>query len=1349
MAINVWGDYNPCNIAPASPQSVGSSTATFTWSTADNGDVVVTIAPGVGTTTALFRNTGFTGDVDQFKVLSGEGFATEENASKYFREKNNVDGESTYTLYRTGNYNLPSPCKIKYVHGALEWQTTVGETVHDNAYDNSSDYVYEYGTLCGSTLDAPEVFVNSNGEVSFETVAGADSYKAYVYKGGEFIKKCPVSSGDKVYNPFLSGEYAIYVRAFNSSTDAYSDFSNAAIWDATGVPSGDMPKSTVCDYILSEGTNEEALLSFYTDRATGNFYIAVRAGVNGDDSKTFFRDRRGMEIAGFKYDGETFTDYFNIVYSEDDVNGKLNTVYYTPRTDEGHIPEYGHTITFTNDWITWKTFNNGSEQNPFVNNLSFTYTYGANCNEIDDHVAATMGLSVVSTTTTSATLQIDVTDKNDYNEARAIRSLTIRDTEHSIAEQKAVLDGSNQMTLSDLKKNTTYNFTVKAIDSGGNVTEETINVPLTFDATENLAYKRTCSAGGAADPATQANDGNTGTHWGTYGLGDYGTKNYWTVTLDEAYVLDKMSLYAGGYGGDAAHKVTLQGKMREADAWSDIITDMTVAESTDHENVAINAAAKYLKVSAAADENWMFAINEFEVYGTAFAAPDAVTPTVVVTCPAKTVTSATLQIVATDKDDAGEDGTIRAINISGDNDFVTQKNVTLNGSNQITLSDLKDNTTYTFTVTVIDLAGNTTSENIVVVLPFNTELNLALNKTDVKGGYCQFSDHTPEGDAQQYPKANDGNPGTSYSAYGAPSADDAWWQVNLETIYDIAEIKINWASDYSTGYTLYGSLDGTNWYLIGKDAATEAGEKTTSVEASAQYIKVCSYKKANIVIKEVEVYASGFSTLEDSKPELTYAELLNATDEEVTIEVGGVDITTAPVQYYVVGIGDPQTVSATNNIITLTIVPNTHYDITVQAMDASGNKSNAKEFSFGSSGSASGIYVRGTFPHIGGWGTGEGDLKAEAQLTTTAQPGIDAVTISASAGTYTYKLYNATTSRWTDNNSSGVTDRSLTLANDVDVTIYATSEDFFYSNYDAFVLSGTAVGENKTLVWNAEHTKATWVGSVSAGTYQVSHAGGAHPFFSEAQTFDGDYVYGMFTLDLTKMTGTWGYVELAFADDADDNTSIISENNGRIANVTLNRTIEADNTWYTLCLPFDMSAEKVNEVFGASTIAELTGAEDRGTLIHLNFDYVDAIVAGKPYLFKAGETFNAGSSIEGVTIKNVTPIETGDELMKFIGTYDQIVLENQNQRFVADDDYLYSPADGGTTMGAFRCYFTIPGGSSAGAPGKRAKIVFGHQSPTGMDQITEQAAPAKFMFNGVLYIIRDGKTYNAQGQMIQ
>lgn len=222
-----------------------------------------------------------------------------------------------------------------------------------------------------------------------------------------------------------------------------------------------------------------------------------------------------------------------------------------------------------------------------------------------------------------------------------------------------------------------------------------------------------------------------------------------------------------------------------------------------------------------------------------------------------------------------------------------------------------------------------------------------------------------------------------------------------------------------------------------------------------------------------------------------------------------------------------------------------------------------------------------------------------------------------------------------------------------------------------------------------------------------------------------------------------------FADNATDNSDVITANADKIANVTINRAIAADNTWYTLCLPFDMSADKVNEVFGVSKIATLTGSEERGSLIHLNFDYVNKIEAGMPYLFKAGSDFAASTTISGVTIKNVDPIETGDALMKFIGTYNQIVLDEPNQRFVADDNYLYSPAAGGTTMGAFRCYFTIPNGSSAGAPGRQAKIVFDPQTATGCENVATPEKPSKIMINGTLYILRDGKTYTAEGLLVE
>ena len=1358
MAVNVWGESNLCSVAPEHPAATGGTAVVFSWNTADNGDVVVSIAPSTGTSSATFRENGFTGDVDQFKVLSGEGFATEENASKYFYEKSNVNGSSTYTLYRTGNYNLPSPCKIKFVHGAVEWTADgVGP------YDNTSDIIYNYGTLCGATLDAPVVSVNSAGIVTFDNVAGADSYKVYVYMGGELATSHPVTSGQKVFNPYLSREYAIYVRAFNSSTDAYSDFSNSAIWNATGDPAGDMPKSAVSDYYLTQdnNVNTEAYLSFYTDRATGNFYITVRAGANGDDSKTFFRDAGGMALGGFRYDGNTFTDYFTrTIASDADINGKVNTLEFVPRTDEGHIPEYGHTITFlSGNYVTWRTFNNGSEQNPWANNLSFSYTYGETCDETDDHTPASVELSIASTTTTSATLQIDVTDKNDYNENRAIRSLTIRDAAHGIAEQKAVLDGSNQITLSELKKNTSYNFTVKAVDSGGNVTEETIKVPLTFDVTENLAYKRTCSAGGAADPATQANDGNKGTHWGTYGLGDYGTKNYWTVTLDEAYVLNKMSLYAGGYDGGAAHKVTLQGKMREEDAWSDIITDMTVAGGSEHENIAINAAAKYLKVSASADENWMFAINEFEVYGNDYAVADAVAPVVTVTEISKTVTSVILQIDATDKDDAGDDGTINAIHISGNNGFVTQNDVTLDGSNRITLSGLKDNTTYTFTVHVLDLAGNETTEDIVVELPFNTNLNLCLRGT-ATDGYHENGETTAA-------KAKDGNAETKWNTWGVSNYADNWMSVDLGAAYNLRNVTMSFDWHYGnpvTEYVIEGSLDDSNWYLIDHVTNQSATSASLTVSAPAQYVRFRAITERSLGIYEFEVYASGFSTLEDAAPVVTYAKVGLVEDATAEIEIDAADITTKPITKYMVsGLGgDAQELTASDGKITLTsLSQSTHYTVDIQAKDESGNLSAAKQVEFTTTGSVSGLYCYAGFF---GW---EEKTQDRARFSTTAEPGVLTLVVSnIAAGDQNFKLYNADGDRCTWGHCAGESDHHFAMASAADVTFYATDEDHFICTADNLYLRGSLVGEDKALVWNEDHTIATWAGALDlSGTKQFTvvkknQVGENllvydHDFYTEAQTFDGDYVYGMFTLDLTKMTGTWGYVELAFADEATDNTDAIAENNERVANVTINRTIEADNTWYTLCLPFDMDADKVSEVFGASTIATLVGSEDRGSLIHLNFDYVSAIQAGKPYLIKPGQTFTAGTTISGVTIKNVDPSAAGykaeAEHMYFQGTFNKIMLQGEDKRYVSENNELYAPnPDGGSAVGAFRCYFTIPDGSPALAPGKRAVIVFGPQQSTGIDQVVNgKCENAKIMLDGVLYIIRDGKTYNAQGMLIK
>ena len=224
-------------------------------------------------------------------------------------------------------------------------------------------------------------------------------------------------------------------------------------------------------------------------------------------------------------------------------------------------------------------------------------------------------------------------------------------------------------------------------------------------------------------------------------------------------------------------------------------------------------------------------------------------------------------------------------------------------------------------------------------------------------------------------------------------------------------------------------------------------------------------------------------------------------------------------------------------------------------------------------------------------------------------------------------------------------------------------------------------------------------------------------------------------------------------DETKDNDAILTAYDGQTVIGIVARTFPNTDEWYTLCLPFDLSDAQLTEVFGAGyTLAEMVGAEDRGSLLHLNFDYIHSFVAGKAYLLRPGTSVTSAPTFNGVTIKNVNPatLKSTNTYMEFQGTFESILLDNDNQRFVGPENYLYSPAVNGTTMKAFRCYFTIPNSSPlAGAPGKRAKIVFGPQTTTDIENVQDNVQCTKVLRDGQLYIIRDGRTYDAQGQLIK
>ena len=172
-------------------------------------------------------------------------------------------------------------------------------------------------------------------------------------------------------------------------------------------------------------------------------------------------------------------------------------------------------------------------------------------------------------------------------------------------------------------------------------------------------------------------------------------------------------------------------------------------------------------------------------------------------------------------------------------------------------------------------------------------------------------------------------------------------------------------------------------------------------------------------------------------------------------------------------------------------------------------------------------------------------------------------------------------------------------------------------------------------------------------------------------------------------------IETVTLDETSDNIStVISENNGKTVNVTLKRTISKDYL-NPVCLPFDLSAEKIAEVFGVgSVVSDYTSVE--GTV--MNFTRVTKMTANHPYIVQATESFDT-KNIAGVTLKTYENKENSVEfentnhtfLGSFVGSPSIVVFSKENiatNLFLGKDGNLYHPtAD--SKMKGMRAYFDV------------------------------------------------------------
>ena len=140
----------------------------------------------------------------------------------------------------------------------------------------------------------------------------------------------------------------------------------------------------------------------------------------------------------------------------------------------------------------------------------------------------------------------------------------------------------------------------------------------------------------------------------------------------------------------------------------------------------------------------------------------------------------------------------------------------------------------------------------------------------------------------------------------------------------------------------------------------------------------------------------------------------------------------------------------------------------------------------------------------------------------------------------------------------------------------------------------------------------------------------------------------------------------------------------------LKRSFVADDTWYTICLPFNVAKEQLVEVFGGENVELRTFDHMKGMVMY--FKHVDDLAAGVPYLIKPNKT------LDSLLFKNVKidmaahpDLRVGADGYFMKGTYQATVLNPDGTNlFLGDNNTFFRPSENDHRMKGTRVYFIIP-----------------------------------------------------------
>ena len=140
----------------------------------------------------------------------------------------------------------------------------------------------------------------------------------------------------------------------------------------------------------------------------------------------------------------------------------------------------------------------------------------------------------------------------------------------------------------------------------------------------------------------------------------------------------------------------------------------------------------------------------------------------------------------------------------------------------------------------------------------------------------------------------------------------------------------------------------------------------------------------------------------------------------------------------------------------------------------------------------------------------------------------------------------------------------------------------------------------------------------------------------------------------------------------------------------LKRSFVADDTWYTICLPFNVAQKQLVEVFGGEKVELRTFDHMEGMVMY--FKSVENLEAGVPYLIKPNKNLD-NLLFENVKIDMAAhpDLQVGADGYFMQGTYQATVLNPDGTNlFLGDNNTFFRPSENDHRMKGTRVYFIIP-----------------------------------------------------------